>query len=361
MSLLNERVIHSSFGSVAATLQELDLRLTGKLPAVLRLWSAIRLLTRLVSLELYVSCFGAENDWDLSVLSALPALERAWIRFQYDRDDPVCTPEQVEALSQCMALTRLCFGRWLPKVPRWFTDEPPTTLPLDGGDMIEPGLATLMQRRKENGATPLRNFYLGNSVGIESNAWEILSQLTELEKIEAFWSSTLTAEEWSRLAKFQQLQVVTIKGFLVEEEHDEDWHALACVDHLLSALTHCPLLRSLTLEGGFDLHTEHVALIARFPSLHDLSCNELHLVESLQPLAAAPALTELSVKNCNTLNDQPINFRQLEMISPMPLVSKLTIGNSRSTDWMRKEEAEPLIVALMQRLPRLTREELHRY
>lgn len=366
VDILNERLLQRGFGSVAATLRELNLHLTGGAAsrAVFRLWSTIRLLTRLVSLYLDAPYLrptedADEGEWDLSVLSALPALETAWV--QFPGNEPVCNPVQVEALSQCTTLTHLYFGHWLPKVQRWAPGDPPRTLPLHGGGMVESGLANLMQRRTENGAIPLHEFCLGKSVGIESNAWSILSQCTELVQIVAFWSSTLTPEEWSRLANFQQLLSLIIKGFLVEQNHGQDWHALTCVEHALSALTHCPRLRELTLEGGFDLRTEHVVLLARMPSLRSLHCNELHMIESFQSLASAPALTELSVVDCRDLHDQPITFRQLEMIPPMPHISKLKIDDSSGMHWMSDEEAEPLIVALLQRLPRLTREELHRY
>lgn len=73
-------------------------------------------------------------------------------------------------------------------------------------------------------------------------------------------------------------------------------------------------------------------------------------LESLAPLSAAPALTRFHFKSCKGLGGETINVR--EMIPAMTLVTELCIR-----DQLSAADAETSTVALLQRLPRLTRDQ----
>lgn len=76
------------------------------------------------------------SDLSLSCLASLRHLER----FSMSGPD-LCSPSQVEFLSQCLKLTHLDFGQWMASS-------------LIGGSQVREAFATLMRRRKENGAIP---------------------------------------------------------------------------------------------------------------------------------------------------------------------------------------------------------------
>lgn len=186
-------------------------------------------------------------------------------------------------------------------------------------------------------------------------SWTALCQCTKLEEIDAHWSSTLTAADWMQLAAFHRLRTLQVREIETEEIAAQSVRrALLDVGLVFPALIKCRSLRSLQLFGHFDLRTEHVALLAKCPTLENLKCTCLR-IESLAPLSTAPALTELSFKHSTGLLGESINIR--EMIPSMALVESLTIWDPTSNR-LTAAEAEPFIVALLQRLPKLVRNQL---
>lgn len=333
----NPQLFRESLTAVSGTLQQLTADLGDSMQA---LWPALSVLTGLV--YLCVDVPGPRADLDFSFLPALTRLDRLDVYCSADRDEfRPCSDEQIEALSHCIALTDLACGQWLAS--KEINDRAQNTL-------VNNRFATLVRRRKENGAMPLRCLDLGGEPVIDWFAWQSLSQLTELKSIEAFWSPALTADDWRKLARFQQLESLTVKALF-------DWNdpqaAIPQTDlsHVLSPLQDCGALHSLTLAGEFDLCAEHVMLLAQLPALGQFQGRRLR-IETLAPLSAASAnLTELDFSYCTGVGGDPINIRA--MMPPMPFVSRLTLCDHRSSR-MTAAAAEPFNIALLQRLPRLS-------
>lgn len=258
--------------------------------------------------------------------------------------DWVLTYRQVEALAQCMALTDLECGEWMPSTSSDSDD-------LARDQLTQIRFAQLVQRRKENGAAPLRRLCFGVGSFIDLVSWQSLSQCTALEELKTEWSSALTADDYSRLAEFQELQILSITGVGCGAPSFAG-ELLSNLGLVLPALVHCSSLWCLTLCGDFDLTLAHAAMLSHIPSLQRLDCSRLH-IESLAPLSGAPELTELSFCGCSGINGVTINIPA--MIPRMPLVSNLMITD-KCFRQLSAAEWEPVQDALLERLPSLSRD-----
>lgn len=317
------------------------------LPAVTNVFTTLSSLVNLESLSIVATSVAAAfelTDIDLAPLVLLPRLHT----FQFaDQTGSTfsCSAAQVDALAQCALLTNLECGQWMP---RWGMRRAGSALS-DRELMQIDALARLNCLRHDNGAASLRRLDLGDAPMIFPQCWCVLSRCTALEKIDAHWSSTLTAADWALLATFTRLHTLGIRE--LECGFSPRYRALLDLGVVLSSLLACRALRVLELEGPFDLHTEHVTLLAQIPSLETFHCSSVHL-ESLAPLSNAPALTSLTFRACCGLDSSElINIRV--MIPPMPLLLSLAIFDEDESR-LAPLQAEPFNAALFQRLPKLT-------
>lgn len=175
--------------AAASTLTSLDLALFASLEAspAVAVWSAVRTLTKLVSLNVnleiragLVESLGVELDF--SCLPSMLQLERLHFRLGYS--DWICSVEQVEALARCKALTDLHCATWLPSMRGVSADAQSHD---QQASLTRGRFAQLIQRRKEVGAAPLRRLRLGALPLIDSVGLQLLLQCTELESIAADW------------------------------------------------------------------------------------------------------------------------------------------------------------------------------
>lgn len=194
---------------------------------------------------------------DLSFLPSLVRLER--LRFsmaQVSLDLTPWSPAQLEALAQCKSLTALLGGQRLKlhwTQARGLSPEDKKT--------INNGLVKLVRRRGEIGAAPLRHLDLGRNPTIESLGWSSLSQCTELDQLDAVWSSALTAEDWMRLSSFQRLRILCIRGLSGDQPLD--------LGRIFWAILSCRALFALCIGGEFQLRAEHAALLCSHPCSRD--------------------------------------------------------------------------------------------
>lgn len=108
-------------------------------------WSALSALTNLVSLR--VESFAPLGSFDFSILASLHRLQRLELQLI---DSSTCTPEQVESLAQCRALTDLRCGPWVSTLMNARQKD------VARRELILSRFALLLRRRMENGAAPLR-------------------------------------------------------------------------------------------------------------------------------------------------------------------------------------------------------------
>ena len=336
---LNGQLFEESFGALSSSLLVLDVHFIAYCTVdVAPMLSAVSLLTNLETLVIR-GCRLCEID--LSSLLSLTKLTRLATGNRSDR----CDPAQVLMLSRMVSLTDLDFGAWLPSLSGslQLTDS--------GKAELEQGLGTLVRLRQENGAAPLHRLYLGSQVQVHRESWRVLSQLRELEEIKAFWSREITADEWMLLAQFQQLRSLKMSPMELEPLTQPQTHrAMLDLKPVFSALQHCCALRELSLRRYLELRAADVALLARPPALEKFSGDYLR-IESLAPLAAAPALLVLSLQNCTGILGESVNMR--EMIPPLPLLTCLTITDQVESR-LTESEAAPFNAALLLRLPRLS-------
>lgn len=226
------------------------------------------------------------------------------------------TPAQVQCLSQCKMLTSLRCGTWSKpwyETPAVRADPRTQALLSHGiGQLVRGKIAALTESHatvtaqrqlirssREDApqptAAPLQTIPLDGTM-IYSSLWRYLSSMRSLTHLTPLaWYNDLAAADWARLANFKHLRAFALTP--VAEDSHEGGPGPIRAEQFLPALLQCTHLQSLHLSSVDLSKAQLHAICTRLPSLKHLSFRTLNL-ESVEPLALAPKLQQLSLHFC---------------------------------------------------------------
>lgn len=158
----------------------------------------------------------------------------------------------------------------------------------------------------------------------------------------------MTAEEWSLLRLFKSLRKLSVSPNIEDADHG---FPLVTIDQVLTGLGRCETLIEIQLGQGILLLTSDVERIVH--NLPALGCLVLFQarVETLAPLVSAPCLTALELRECTDHEGSPPLWRVT--LPSLPLLTDLILIDPEETQ-LRPNEAEPLNLALLSRMPALS-------
>lgn len=269
------------------------------------------------------------------MLGNLPKLPRlAILRFTVPYDSFAVLPSHVAILARCRSLHTLDFGDFRIN---------PSDLEGGLGRFVE---SRLTSTKGLAPAVPMRFLRL-NRTRMTHAAWRLVSRLTSLQSLwPQAWSDDLTAEDWSRLSSFTQLQRLSINTESTDLSSAAKYAAI-----ILPAVLRCSTLTELQLNSGMQITRDSLeSIVAQLPALSFLSLKSVRL-ESVAPLANAASLARLRLSCCSGLTGLPCQWRHTLPALPS-LTSLELIDDVQNRLGLRAAAA--LNRALMARMPKLT-------
>jgi len=282
-------------------------------------------LTRLEALTLS-NVHEPPHTLDFSVLPSLPVLMHFSLTLaphpRAPRGSPSgslfhATPAQVQCLSQCKMLTSLRCGTWSKP---WY-ESPEVRADPRTQALLAHGIAQLMrgkinalvashaevkakrlliQSSREEApvatAAPLQTVHLDGTL-ISGALWRHLSSMRSLTTLTPpAWYNDLTAADWARLAGFKHLRAFAL-ATMPEDVYAPNSAGQIRAEQFLPHLLRCTQLQSIHLSCIDLTEAQLRGICTRLPGLKHLSLRTLNL-ESVEPLALAPKLQQLSLHFC---------------------------------------------------------------